>query len=244
MQKIREMPKGKKIALLVVLFYAFTFPVMGYMSYLFLQNTVLDLQPNADSLVGRSLQAGLHEFHHGQVFVRPFAMMLVNYNTSQPIAENPDFKLFSDYANAAVYGTPSEDENGKTNDTNTGSLAYMIESFDSYFTIPDYVAFMRERVIGGDNNETTIMQMEIRGSVDMHNAVRTLVRWVKDYEAANRPSFEIRTTSITQVFDDLADGIIYDLLKVDALSLPMSVLILIICVGSFRMVHIPACSCR
>lgn len=201
----------------------------GYYSYMYFTHTKTVFSPKEDSLVGKSKTLAGKYLRHGQIYLEPFLILVKNTNSSEQIVDNNDLKNFTLAFSAAI---------------ESGPIKHLARSFRAYFSLPQFIqeTEMGSHLIGGPSNDTTIMQLELTSvNEDGINAVED---WMNDYMTIlfpqGSPSFSFETTSVSELFTDLQEGIIGDLVKVDAVCLPLALIAFIFCIMSLRLLVVPA----
>ena len=217
------------VAAVVVIMYLSLAGVGGYFSYKYFNNTKTVFTPKDDSLVGKSKIVAAEYLRHGQVYLNPLLVLVQSANPLSSVLENEELKNFTRALLEA---------------TETGPLRHVARSFRGYFSLPSYVQSteMGSHLVGGPHNDTTTMQMEL--VTDSSRSISVIEAWMESYIQAlfppgQPPTFSVETTSVSEIFKDLQEGIISDLVKVDAVCLPLALMAFIFCIMSLRLLVIP-----
>ncbi|ESL09225.1 hypothetical protein TRSC58_03058 [Trypanosoma rangeli SC58] len=214
------MIKEKKLAVLVVVMYCLIFAATVYLAWMFVYNTRMTFAAPKNTIVYDTLRAAEIYFPH-QLPLNPLYLLLTSRNLSRSILEDPNFKHLCNYLLQQLQNESSPIF-GKVND------------ILGYFAAPE-VSPMRDFFIGGDHNQSSLLTLNLlpsaRSDVVLRIVSSVIDAWCNEHTA----TFTQEYTSTQLLSDDAAGGIVGDLLRVDAISLPMAFLVLSYCLGSGRL---------
>ncbi|ORC85615.1 uncharacterized protein TM35_000342270 [Trypanosoma theileri] len=219
------MRKEKKIAIAIVLLCIILLPVGGFFAWKFINHTNLRYVAPKGTLpyFGEQLAK---KYFPGELAGDPLYLLATSHNTSKSILKDPKFEAFSYYLRDQVKNESS-------------SIFNSVHDIVGFFLVRD-VGNVRDTFIGGKHNESSMLRFGIEHSgkgMTVIDAIKSLVdQWCEEHNV----HFTREYTNIALLSQDASVGIVEDLERVDVISLPLAFLVLVYCVGSVRLLLIPA----
>lgn len=224
-KNLRDMVAKRTIAIIIVIVYVVLVLPMGYCAMLFMNNTKLIYRAPKGSMVANAKEVAFQHFTNGQVFQNPVFIVAQTRNGSDIIQfALPELCALT----AELYRLKAE-------------YSDHILDIQGYCIKPSIKAY-RDALIGGNNQESSLLVMDMKAenviglSKDVRNAA---LSQMKSFAAVNATSLTIRTTSTSQISEDLEGAVLSDTLMIDAFAFPLASIAMACCLGTIKMILLP-----
>lgn len=223
-------------AKIILVLYAILLPFLAWGSYEFIQSTTSQFDAPEGTLV-RDSETAAGRLMTTQVFHNPLFFTITNKNGSDIVYEGMNLETaplcrlgsFVDFlrTHPHVHNTPG------------------IVSVKWYCHFAAYPAFARELV--SEDNKTGLVAVDLSakngllggGSTGPHATVTAVHEYVANTLSQIDPNVEVKSTSVEEVFADLKNGILGDLLLIDGIAIPLATCAMALCLRSIRMLIVP-----
>ena len=222
----REMLQQKKIAIVIVATYAVLFPVAAFLAYKYLGNTNMVYHAPDGSIV-RKAELSSAIYFPTQIDTNPIFLLIEQTAQRSLLNESLLQKYTEDLAAACKLGV-----------FNTSVVA-----FQGYFE-KNTVLQYRQKLIGGAQDDLSLITINVANKESITNDFLPLLERYNSHWFASNPlaNMSMKTTSVTQIGNDLKDGVLGDLAVIDAISMPLAFAALAYCLRSTRLLMMPACT--
>ncbi|RNF25992.1 MmpL efflux pump [Trypanosoma conorhini] len=218
------MLKEKKLAVLVVVLYCLLLAATAHFAWGFVHNTRLTFTAPKKTIVYDAEHTAARYFPQ-QLPIDPLYLLVTSQDPPRSILDDPSFKPFYNYLSHQL-GNESSPIFGKVTDIR------------GYFAVPEF-SQLRDRFIGGDHNQSSLLVLSLAPSVKSDAVMPAVSSVIDAWCIEHAATFSREYTSTQLVSGDAAGGILEDLVRVDAISLPMAFLVLTCCLGSARLLLVP-----
>lgn len=233
------LPKTKAIIVLIIYSLLFFFFLFG--AYKFMGNTQASFSAPAGTLVAKTEELAGKLMQNGQIFHDPLFVYVTCANTSSCpllVVDNVTQMLASPLCVLSSFAQSLQSDPSKY-----GHIA----AVTSYCTFIEYPTTFARQLVSEDNTSALIvvdLNVSAAGMLEAASGPQSIVDALEKYLSETMPrqlrdQITVDTTSIIQVFHDLKSNMISDMLKVDAIAVPLASIALVLCLRSTRMAAVP-----
>jgi uncharacterized membrane protein YdfJ with MMPL/SSD domain len=216
----------RNIAVIVLVVYLVLLPLMAVGAYQFLGNTKLMYNPPKDTIVEKT-NALAEKYFTNQIMHVPM-FLLVESKRGGNLTEGALQKSLCAFTTDVIDATANNS---------------IVNSVEGYCLFPT-VKQMQKKLIGGPHDDQTLISVDFKvlglaakAGQKRRTAVHDHLKHIAEKYSAD---LTVQFTSEPLIIGDLQSGMIKELLVIDMVSMPLAIAVLAVCLGSLRLLIIPA----